>query len=73
MVHAMSDNSAAEGGSAALQGKSYVDPSGNTEAFRAFTESAPPEQPPAPAKTPLIIAGVVVAIMLIGAIVWLIA
>ncbi|MEU4238107.1 hypothetical protein [Actinoplanes sp. NPDC026619] len=48
-----------------------VDPSGNTEAFRAF-QAAPPEQPtPAASKTPLIIIGAVVAVVLIGLVVWL--
>ncbi len=42
-----------------------VDPSGNTEAFRAFTERTPP-QPPASSKTPLIIIGVLVAVVVIG-------
>jgi hypothetical protein len=41
-----------------------VDPSGNTEAFRAFTEHAsleqPPKRTPAVAMTPLIVVGVVV-------------
>lgn len=49
-----------------------VDPSGNTEAFRAFTESTP-QQPPAASKTPLIIAGVIVAVVLVALIVWLAA
>jgi len=57
MVLAMSDNN--------------VDPSGNTEAFRAFTQSPQPEAPAS--KTPLIIGGVVVAAVLIGLIVWLVA
>lgn len=56
MVVRMSDNS--------------VDPSGNTEAFRAFTEHAPPE-PKAASKTPLIIGGVVVAVVVIAIVVWL--
>jgi hypothetical protein len=56
MVLRMSDNS--------------VDPSGNTEAFRAFTQNAP-QEPPAASRTPLIAAGVVVAVVLIGLIVWL--
>jgi len=47
-----------------------VDPSGNTEAFRAFTQSAPQESPAA-SKTPLIIAGAVVAVALIALVVWL--
>lgn len=44
-----------------------VDPSGNTEAFRAFSSSAP-EPVAAPSKTPLILAavvGVVIAAVLI--------
>jgi hypothetical protein len=47
-----------------------VDPSGNTEAFRAFTQSTP-QEPPAASKTPLIIGGVVVAIVLVALIAWL--
>lgn len=35
-----------------------VDPSGNTEAFRAFTNSAA-EPPAAPSRTPLVLAAVV--------------
>jgi len=57
MVLAMSDNN--------------VDPSGNTEAFRAFTQSPQPEAPAS--KTPLIVAGVVVAVVVIGLIAWLVA
>ena len=56
MVLAMSDNN--------------VDPSGNTEAFRAFTQSTP-QEPPAASKTPLIIGAVAVAIVLIAVIAWL--
>ena len=48
-----------------------VDPSGNTEAFRAFTQSTPQEPPAAASKTPLIIGGAVVAIVLIALIAWL--
>ncbi len=58
MVLAMSDNS--------------VDPSGNTEAFRAFTHNAP-QEPAAPSKTPLIIGAVAVAVVLLALIVWLVA
>jgi F0F1-type ATP synthase membrane subunit c/vacuolar-type H+-ATPase subunit K len=47
-----------------------VDPSGNTEAFRAFTQS-PAAEEPTTSKTPLIIVGVVVAVVLIGLVVWL--
>jgi uncharacterized protein involved in exopolysaccharide biosynthesis len=56
MVVAMSDNS--------------VDPSGNTEAFRAFSQAAPEEAPTA-SKTPLIVGGAVVAVILIALVVWL--
>jgi hypothetical protein len=56
MVVRMSDNS--------------VDPSGNTEAFRAFTQSSPQEPAPA-SKTPLIIGGAVVAVVLIALIAWI--
>jgi hypothetical protein len=55
MVVAMSDNP--------------VDPSGNTEAFRAFTQA--PQEPPAASKTPLIVGGVVVAVLLLALVVWL--
>jgi hypothetical protein len=58
MVLRMSDNS--------------VDPSGNTEAFRAFTQSTP-QEPPAASKTPLIVTGVAVAVLLIALIIWLAA
>jgi hypothetical protein len=56
MVDRMSDNS--------------VDPSGNTEAFRAFTQ-ATPQEAPAASKTPLIIGGAAVAVVLIALIIWL--
>jgi hypothetical protein len=49
-----------------------VDPSGNTEAFRAFTQSTP-QQAPAASKTPLIAAGVVVAVVVIALVIWLVA
>jgi hypothetical protein len=48
-----------------------VDPSGNTEAFRAFTQHAP-EEPVKPSRTPLIIGGAVVAVVVIALIVWLV-
>jgi hypothetical protein len=47
-----------------------VDPSGNTEAFRAFT-STPAETEPAASKLPLIIGGVVLAAAVIALILWL--
>ncbi|MBB4696984.1 hypothetical protein [Paractinoplanes abujensis] len=49
-----------------------VDPSGNTEAFRAFTQSTPQEPAPA-SKTPLIVGGAVVAVVLVALIIWLVA
>jgi hypothetical protein len=52
-----------------------VDPSGNTEAFRAFQERA--EQtaavPAAASRTPLIIGAVVAAIVVVALVVWLVA
>jgi uncharacterized protein involved in exopolysaccharide biosynthesis len=56
MVVPMSDNS--------------VDPSGNTQAFQAFSQAAP-QEPPAASKTPLIIGGAVVAVLLLALFVWL--
>lgn len=47
-----------------------VDPSGNTEAFRAFTRSTPQETPTA-SKTPLIIGGAAVALALVALLIWL--
>jgi hypothetical protein len=47
-----------------------VDPSGNTEAFRAFTH-APEESAPTSSRTPLIIGGVAVAIVVIALLAWL--
>lgn len=47
-----------------------VDPSGNTQAFRAFSQAAPPEAPAA-SRTPLIIGAAVVALVLVALVVWL--
>ncbi|MEV6629394.1 hypothetical protein AB0M54_01420 [Actinoplanes sp. NPDC051470] len=47
-----------------------VDPSGNTEAFRAFSNT-PPEPEPAASKLPLIIGGIVAAVIVVGLVVWL--
>lgn len=58
MVVPMSDNS--------------VDPSGNTEAFRAFTQQ-PAQEPATASKTPLIAGGLVLAVVVIALIVWLVA
>ncbi len=56
MVERMSDNS--------------VDPSGNTEAFRAFTQNGPTEPAPA-SKTPLIIGIIAVVVVLVAVLAWL--
>ena len=47
-----------------------VDPSGNTEAFRAFSQSAP-EEAPTPSRTPLIIAVAAGAVIVLALLVWL--
>jgi hypothetical protein len=47
----------------------HVDPSGNTEAFRAFTQNAPQEQ--AASRTPLIVGGVIAVAIVIALIIWL--
>lgn len=47
-----------------------VDPSGNTEAFRAFTQKAP-EEPTTASRTPLIIGVVAVAIVVVAIVAWL--
>jgi hypothetical protein len=59
IVVAMSDN--------------HVDPSGNTEAFRAFTQSAPPEPQTANSRTPLIVAGAAAAVVVLALIIWLVS
>jgi len=46
-----------------------VDPSGNTEAFRAFTQNAPEEPTPA-SRTPLIIGVAAAAIVVVALIAW---
>ena len=45
-----------------------VDPSGNTEAFRAFTNTPP--EPAAASKTPLIVGGVIVALVVLALVLW---
>jgi hypothetical protein len=49
-----------------------VDPSGNTEAFRAFTEKAA-QEPPAASRVPLITGAVIAAIVVIAVIIWVVA
>jgi hypothetical protein len=48
-----------------------VDPSGNTEAFKAFTENAPSE-PATASRAPLIIGGIILLVVL-AVILWLVA
>jgi hypothetical protein len=45
-----------------------VDPSGNTEAFQAFTNT--PQEPATTSRTPLIVGAVVLAAVVIALIVW---
>jgi len=47
-----------------------VDPSGNTEAFRAFTQKAP-QEPATASRAPLIIGGVLVVAVLVAVVIWL--
>ncbi|MEU4471626.1 hypothetical protein [Micromonospora sp. NPDC023888] len=52
--------------------ENYTDPSGNTEAFRAFSqtpEAAAPAEPPS--RLPLIIGAAVVVVVLVALVVWL--
>jgi hypothetical protein len=50
----------------------HVDPSGNTEAFRAFTHNTPPE-PATTSRTPLIVGGVIVLLVIVAVLIWAIA
>ena len=47
----------------------YADPSGNTEAFRAFAQS--PQQSAGPSKLPLVIGGVLALVLLVVLLGWL--
>ncbi|WP_433649194.1 hypothetical protein ACQP2C_20515 [Micromonospora zamorensis] len=52
--------------------ENYTDPSGNTEAFRAFSqtpEAAAPAEPPS--RLPLIIGAAVVVVVLVALVAWL--
>jgi hypothetical protein len=46
-----------------------VDPSGNTEAFRVFAQ-APEPMTESPSRTPLIVVGAVVAVVVLAIIAW---
>ena len=50
--------------------ENQVDPSGNTEAFRAFTRTTP--DTPAPSRTPWIAGGVVAVVAVIALLAWLV-
>ncbi|MFG1775558.1 hypothetical protein ACGFIR_19800 [Micromonospora sp. NPDC049051] len=49
----------------------HTDPSGNTEAFRAFADTADPEPPAGASRTPLIVGAVVVVVVLVALLAWL--
>ncbi|MFC4021639.1 hypothetical protein ACFOW4_27400 [Micromonospora sp. GCM10011542] len=52
--------------------ENYTDPSGNTEAFRAFAQPAEPAPAAAtPSRTPLVIGAAVVAVLLVILVAWL--
>jgi hypothetical protein len=46
-----------------------VDPSGNTEAFRAFTRTTPDSE--APSKVPYFVIGGVIAVAIVALLAWL--
>jgi hypothetical protein len=49
----------------------HVDPSGNTEAFRAFTQS--PATEPAKSRLPLIVGVAIVLVVLVAVVIWAVA
>ncbi|MEV4198808.1 hypothetical protein [Micromonospora globbae] len=52
--------------------ENYSDPSGNTEAFRAFAHSAEPDAPAGTAgRLPVVLGAAVVAVVLLALAVWL--
>lgn len=52
--------------------ENYTDPSGNTEAFRAFAHTPEPASPAAaPSRLPMIVGVAVVAVVLVAVAVWL--
>ena len=50
----------------------HRDPSGNTEAFRAFVHSAEPAGTESPSKLPLLIGVAIAAVVLVGLVGWLV-
>ncbi|MEU7610503.1 MULTISPECIES: hypothetical protein [unclassified Micromonospora] len=52
--------------------ENYTDPSGNTEAFRAFSQTPEAAAPvESPSRLPLIIGAAVVVVLLVVLVVWL--
>ncbi|MCF0096208.1 hypothetical protein AB0F59_08050 [Micromonospora lupini] len=52
--------------------ENYTDPSGNTEAFRAFTQTPEAAGPAdAPSRLPLIVGAAVVVVLLVALVAWL--
>ncbi|MGS2613595.1 hypothetical protein ACVCAH_03545 [Micromonospora sp. LZ34] len=51
--------------------ENYTDPSGNTEAFRAFANTPEAEAPAAPSRTPLLVGAAVVVVVLVALVAWL--
>ncbi|MDM4720585.1 hypothetical protein QTQ03_13705 [Micromonospora sp. WMMA1363] len=49
----------------------YSDPSGNTEAFRAFANTPEPAAPTAVNRTPRLVGAAVVAVVLVALAAWL--
>ncbi|MBQ1071824.1 hypothetical protein KBX06_01370 [Micromonospora sp. C31] len=48
-----------------------TDPSGNTEAFRAYAHTAEPEAPAGASRTPLLVGAAAVAVVLVALLAWL--
>ncbi|MFG1880421.1 hypothetical protein [Micromonospora sp. NPDC049102] len=52
--------------------ENYTDPSGNTEAFRAFSQTPEATGPAdAPSRLPLIVGAAVVVVLLVAVVAWL--
>ncbi|MEU6075521.1 hypothetical protein [Micromonospora sp. NPDC047074] len=49
----------------------HTDPSGNTEAFRAFANTAEPKAPAGASRTPLLAGAAVVVVVLVALLAWL--
>ncbi|MDO3702315.1 hypothetical protein Q3W71_11565 [Micromonospora sp. C28SCA-DRY-2] len=51
--------------------ENYTDPSGNTEAFRAFANTPEAEAPAAASRVPLLAGAAVVVVVLVAVVAWL--